>query len=197
LLRRVRKVGYHERPFDCVLPHLPRELILVNECEFGACGVQQYLMYHVIRPSTVLDHAIEYYTTEDITRYFSSLVMNRESVSLNERKLTDNKEHNHEWEHDGVGLVEWVLFYAPPEQGEGDDEAKVEAEHRKNLEDKSQHNISKRRIIMKRRKFCLLSVCDRTRGNTRSRAEITFLSSARRSAPYRIFSVRHLLSESL
>jgi hypothetical protein len=65
LLRRVRQVGYHERPFDGVLPHLSRELILVNECELRACRVQQYLMHHVIRPSTVLDHAIENYTTED------------------------------------------------------------------------------------------------------------------------------------
>ena len=65
LLRRVRQVGYHECPFDRVLPHLSRELILVNECELGACGVQQYLMHHMIGPSTVLYHAIEYYTTED------------------------------------------------------------------------------------------------------------------------------------
>jgi len=39
LLRRVRQVGYHEGPLDSVLPHLSRELILVNECELGACGV--------------------------------------------------------------------------------------------------------------------------------------------------------------
>ena len=62
LLRWVRQVGYHKRPFDRVLSHLSRELILVNEGELGACGVQQYLMHHVIGPSTVLDHAIEYYT---------------------------------------------------------------------------------------------------------------------------------------
>ena len=68
------------------------------------------------------------------------------------RKLTDNKEGHHEWEHDGVGLVERVLFYAPPEQGEGDYEAQVQAEHSKNLEIESQHN-PKRRIIIQRRKF--------------------------------------------
>ena len=118
--------------------------------------------------------------------------MNRESTSL--LKLTDNEEDNHERKHDGVGLVEWVLFYAPPEQGEGDYEAKVQAEHRKNLEDESQHNISNGNYHSEM-KFYLLSVCDRTRGNTRSRAETTSLSTARRSAPYRIFSVRHLLSE--
>ena len=62
LLRRVRQVGYHECPFDRVLPHLPRELILVNKGELSASGVQQYLMHHVIRPSTVFDRAIENYT---------------------------------------------------------------------------------------------------------------------------------------
>ena len=77
--------------------------------------------------------------------------MNRESTSL--LKLTDNEEDNHERKHDGVGLVEWVLFYAPPEQGEGDYEAQVQAEHCKNLEDESQHIISKRRIIIKRWNF--------------------------------------------
>ena len=51
LLRWVRQVGYHKRPFDRVLSHLSRELILVNEGELGACGVQQYLMHHVIGTS--------------------------------------------------------------------------------------------------------------------------------------------------
>ena len=49
--------------------------------------------------------------------------MNRESTSL--CKLTDNKEDNHEGKHYGVGLVEWVLFYTPPEQGKWDYEAKI------------------------------------------------------------------------
>ena len=62
LLRWIRQVGYHERSFDRVLPHLPRELILVNKGELSASGVQQYLMHHVIRPSTVFDRAIENYT---------------------------------------------------------------------------------------------------------------------------------------
>ena len=62
LLRRVREVGDHKRSFYRVLPHLPRELILVNKGELGPCRVQQYLMHHVIRPSTVFDRAIENYT---------------------------------------------------------------------------------------------------------------------------------------
>jgi len=61
--------------------------------------------------------------------------MNRESISL--CKLTDNKEDNHEGKHYGVGLVEWVLFYTPPEQGEWNYEAQVQAEHCKNLDDES------------------------------------------------------------
>ena len=71
LLRWIRQVGYHERSFDRILPHLPRELILVNKGELGASGVQQYLMHHVIRPSTVLNRAIENYTHNTLFQLFA------------------------------------------------------------------------------------------------------------------------------
>lgn len=59
LLGRVRQVRDHERPLDSVLPHLPGELILIDEGELGASRVQQYLVHHVVCASTVLDHPIE------------------------------------------------------------------------------------------------------------------------------------------
>lgn len=82
LLWGVRKVLNHQRSLYRVLSQLPGHLILEDECQFGAGGVEQYLMDHVVGALAVLDRTIE----------------------------KDCEQYEHERQHDRVTLIEGVLF---------------------------------------------------------------------------------------
>lgn len=57
---------------------------------------------------------------DDITCY-SEQQKHEQGINLLEAwpKLTYDEEDNHKGQHNWIGLVEGVLFYPPPEQGQG------------------------------------------------------------------------------
>lgn len=59
LLRGIRQVLNHQGLLDRVLPHLPEELVLVDEGQLCASRVKQDLVDHVIRASAIPDRSIK------------------------------------------------------------------------------------------------------------------------------------------
>lgn len=100
-MRRVTKLGHHERLLGLVVPHPSEELVLVNKSQLCARGVHQDLVDHHVGDLGVLYHAGDEGETSQ----------------------------HHGWEHDGVALVERVFLDQVHQNNYGDKELQVQTEH--------------------------------------------------------------------